>query len=175
MAEGNSEGSVWVEHKKLEDFQGTLTEQLQSLLRAFGCDDNIPVHVYTFKNEGKVDQYRVLVMIPRELTPFRSTPRGEGWSPLAAYQEALVEALAVIREEKEEELEGTSLLAIPHNSLSLELELDHSIIVKTRPHKAIKLLDRYKSLVGGFFHSHGIITKDRHAGLGNVEAPPKAE
>ena len=80
MAEGNSEGTVWAEHKRLEDFPGTLTEQLRALLRAFGCDDNIPVHIYTFKNKGAVAIYRVLIMIPRELTPFEPTPRGEGWS-----------------------------------------------------------------------------------------------
>ena len=98
MAELNSDGTVWAEHGNLEDYQGTLTEELRALLRAVGFDTHIPVHTYTYKNKGAVVKYRVLIMIPSELTPHQTRPQGEGWGESAAYHEALMEALATIRE-----------------------------------------------------------------------------
>ena len=94
---------------------------------------------------------------------------------MAAYHEALVEALATIREEKAEELEGTSFMAIPHNTLSLELEPDHSIMVKTRPKKAAELMDRYRKIVGSLFHSYKVLVADRRTKLGNTTIAPRAE
>ena len=52
MAEGNLEGTVWVEHERLGDYEGTLTEQLRELLGVFNCDINILVNTYTYKGEG---------------------------------------------------------------------------------------------------------------------------
>ena len=72
-----SEKSTWVQHDTLEDYHGTLTEQLRSLLRAFGFPLTVPVHTYTFKEGEELVKYRVLVKIPKEFTPCPFPPRGE--------------------------------------------------------------------------------------------------
>ena len=90
MAEGNSDGTVWVEHKTLDDYLGNLTEELRALLIVFRLDTHIPIHVYTYKKDEKVLKYRVLIILPDELNP-RSEERRVGkecasmcrsrWSP----------------------------------------------------------------------------------------------
>ena len=125
MAEGNSDGAVWAEHRTLEDYQGTLTDELRALLSGFGFGTHIPVHTYTYKSRGTVVKYRVLIILPEELTPYQTRPQGEGWGELAAYHEALMEALVTIREYKVNVLEGTSFMAIPHKTLPNERVPDH--------------------------------------------------
>ena len=79
------ESSIWPEHEWLDDYNGTLTNQLRSLLRAFGCDTNIPVNTYIYKFGEEVVKYRVLILIPQELTPHLTRPHGEGRSHTIAY------------------------------------------------------------------------------------------
>ena len=118
MAQGDTGSTIWSKHERLDEYDGTLTEQLRSLLRAFGCDINIPVYTYTYKDGEAVVKYRVLIRIPQELTPHLMRPYGEGRSHTAAYQEALVQAIATIHEYKSAYLVGTSFEAIPCDTMS---------------------------------------------------------
>ena len=98
MAEGNSDGTVWAAHRTLEDYHGSLTDELRALLSGFGHDTHIPVHTYTYKDKGTVVKYQVLIILLEALTPYQARPQGEGWGELAAYHEALMEALVTISE-----------------------------------------------------------------------------
>ena len=143
MAEGNSDGTVWAAHRTLEAYHGSLTDELRALLSGFGHDTHIPVHTYTYKDKGKVVKYRVLIILPEAMTPYQTRPQGEGWSELAAYHEALMEALVTIREYKAHLLEGTSFIALPHHTDPKDVVPDHTHIVTKKPESAIKLLNKY--------------------------------
>jgi hypothetical protein len=69
MASRIPECTVWSQRKTLEDYEGTLTEQLGSLLRAFGLGTDIPVKSYTYKDDETVVKYCVVIMLPDGLTP----------------------------------------------------------------------------------------------------------
>ena len=175
MAHGDPERTVWAEHERLDNYVGTLTEQLRGLLRSFDRDTNIPVHTYTYKDGEVVAKYRVLILIPRDLTPHLTMPRGEGRSQTAAYHEALVEAIATIREYKADQLSGTSFIAIPHDSLTSELPLDYPVLVKNKPGLASRLLDRYRKLVGALYTTHRVILEDKDEMLEELTDPHRAK
>jgi hypothetical protein len=61
--------TVWSQRKTLEDYEGTLTEQLGSLLQAFGLNTDIPVKTYSYKDDGATVKYRVVIMLPNGLVP----------------------------------------------------------------------------------------------------------
>jgi hypothetical protein len=61
--------TIWSQRKTLEDYEGTLTEQLGSLLRAFGLSTDIPVMTYIYKDDGTAVKYRVVIMLPDGLAP----------------------------------------------------------------------------------------------------------
>jgi hypothetical protein len=82
--------TVWSRRKTLDDYEGTLTEQLGSLLRAFGLRIDIPVKTYTYKDDGTVVKYRVVIMLPDGLTPSPVQPSSEGRGQMAAYHEVVV-------------------------------------------------------------------------------------
>jgi hypothetical protein len=48
----------------LEEYEGTLTKQLGSLLRAFGLSTDIPVRTYSYEDDGTTVKYRVVIMLP---------------------------------------------------------------------------------------------------------------
>jgi hypothetical protein len=70
--------TVWSQRKTLEDYEGTLTEQLGSLLRAFGLSTDIPVKTYTYKDDRTMVKYRVVIMLPDGLAPSPVQPSCEG-------------------------------------------------------------------------------------------------
>jgi hypothetical protein len=82
--------TVWSQRKTLEDYEGTLTEQLGSLLRAFGLSTDIPIKTYTYKDDGTAVKYHVMIMLPDGLAPSPVQPLGEGRGQMAAYHEAVV-------------------------------------------------------------------------------------
>jgi hypothetical protein len=100
--------TVWSQRKTLEDYEGTLTEQLGSLLRAFGLSTDIPVKTYTYKDDGTVVKYRVVIILPDGLAPSSVQPSGEGRGETAAYHKAVVRAIVTIREYRAVELAGTT-------------------------------------------------------------------
>jgi hypothetical protein len=153
--------TVWSQRKTLEDYEGTLTEQLGSLLRAFGLSTDIPVKAYTYKDDGTVVKYRVVIMLPDGLAPSPVQPSGEGGGETAAYHEAVVHATATIREYRAVELAGTTFTAIPHDSLMDEPGMDHDILVKKKPKLAARLLDRYRKMVGSLYNTHQVIVEDK--------------
>jgi hypothetical protein len=73
---------------------------------------------------------------------------------MAAYHEAVVWAIATIREHMADDLSGTTFTAIPHDSLMEEMAMDHDILVKKKPKMAAKLLDRYRKMVGSLYNTH---------------------
>jgi hypothetical protein len=70
--------TVWSQKKTLDDYEGTLTEKLGSLLRAFGLSTDIPVKTYTYKDDRTVVKYCVMIMLPGGLAPSPVQPSGEG-------------------------------------------------------------------------------------------------
>jgi hypothetical protein len=82
--------TVWSQRKTLEDYEGTLTEQLGSLLQAFGLNTNIPVKTYTYKDDRTAVKYRVVIMLPDGLAPSPVQPSREGRGETVAYHEAVV-------------------------------------------------------------------------------------
>ena len=166
-----SEKSTWAQHDTLDQFQGTFTEQLRSLLRVFGYPTDIPVKTYTFTEGEELVKYPVLVIIPREFTPCPFPPRGEGLSVTAAYNEAVLEAIATIRENRAVELEGTSFIALPHSTHSTEEMVDHSVLVKTKPRLATRLLDRYRQVVGSLYNTHCVMVEDKDVMIEDREDP----
>jgi hypothetical protein len=153
--------TVWSQRKTLEDYEGTLTEQLGSLLRAFGLSTDIPVKTYTYKDDGTVVKYRVVIMLPDGLAHSPVQPSGEGRGETAAYHEAVVRAIATIRECRAVELAGTTFTAIPHDSLMDEPGMDHDVLVKKKPKLAARLLDRYRKMVGSLYNTHQVIVEDK--------------
>jgi hypothetical protein len=145
----------------LEDYEGTLTEQLGSLLRAFGLDTNIPVKTYHYKDDGTTVKYRVVIMLPDGLIPSTVQPSGEGRGETVAYHEAVVRALATIRESRAVDLVGTTFAAIPHDTLGDELAMDHDALVKKKPKFTARLLDRYRKMVGSLYNTHQVITEEK--------------
>jgi hypothetical protein len=79
-------------------------ELLGSLLRAFGISTDIPVKTYTYKDDGTVVKYRVVIMLPDGLAPSPVQPSGEGRGQMVAYHEAVVWAIATIREYRADDL-----------------------------------------------------------------------
>jgi hypothetical protein len=73
---------------------------------------------------------------------------------MAAYHEAVVRAIATIREYRANDLAGTTFTAIPHDSLMEEKAMDHDILVKKKPKMAARLLDRYRKMVGSLYNTH---------------------
>jgi hypothetical protein len=69
MASRTPERTIWSQRKTLEDYEGTLTEQLGSLLWAFGLNTDIPVKTYSYKDDGTTVKYRVVIMLPDGLVP----------------------------------------------------------------------------------------------------------
>jgi hypothetical protein len=153
--------TVWSQKKTLDDYEGTLTEQLGSLLRAFGLSTNIPVKTYTYKDDGTVVKYRVVIMLPDGLAPSPVQPSGEGRGQMSAYHEAVVQAITTIREYRAVELAGTTFTAIPHDSLMDELGMDHDILMKKKPKLAARLLDRYRKMVGSLYNTHQVLVEDK--------------
>jgi hypothetical protein len=153
--------TVWSQRKTLEDYEGTLTEQLGSLLRAFGLSTDIPVKTYTYKDDGTAVKYRVVIMLPDGLAASPVQPSGEGRGQTAAYHEAVVRAIATIREYRAVELVGTTFTAIPHDSLMDEPGMDHDVLVKKKPKLAARLLDRYRKMVGSLYNTHQVIVEDK--------------
>jgi hypothetical protein len=153
--------TVWSQRKTLEDYEGTLIEQLGSLLWAFGLSTNIPVKTYTYKDDGTAVKYRVMIMLPDGLAPSPFQPSGEGRGETTAYHEAVVRAIATIREYRAVELAGTTFTAIPHDSLMDEPGMDHDVLVKKKPKLAARLLDRYRKMVGSLYNTHQVIVEDK--------------
>jgi hypothetical protein len=153
--------TVWSQRKTLDDYEGTLTEQLGSLLQAFGLSTDIPVKTYTYKDDETVVKYRVVIMLPDGLAPSPVQPSGEGRGQMAAYHEAVVRAIAIIREYRVVELAGTTFTAIPHDSLMDEPGMDHDILVKKKPKLAARLLDRYRKMVGTLYNTHQVLVEDK--------------
>jgi hypothetical protein len=138
-----------------------LIEQLGSLLWAFGLSTNIPVKTYTYKDDGTAVKYRVMIMLPDGLAPSPFQPSGEGRGETTAYHEAVVRAIATIREYRAVELAGTTFTAIPHDSLMDEPGMDHDVLVKKKPKLAARLLDRYRKMVGSLYNTHQVIVEDK--------------
>jgi hypothetical protein len=130
-----------------------LTEQLGSLLRAFGLSTDIPVKTYTYKDDRIAVKYRVMIMLPNGLAPSPVQPSGEGRGETVAYHEAVVRAIVTIREYRAVELAGTTFTAIPHDSLMDELGIDHDVLVKKKPKLAVRLLDRYRKMVRSLYNT----------------------
>jgi hypothetical protein len=80
---------------------------------------------------------------------------------MAAYHEAVVRAIATIREYRAVELAGTTFTAIPHDSLMDEPGMDHDILVKKKPKMATRLLDRYRKMVGSLYNTHQVLVEDK--------------
>jgi hypothetical protein len=159
MASRIPEHVVWSQRKTLEDYEGTLTEQLGSLLRAFGLSTDIPVKTYTYKDDGTVVKYCVVIMLPEGLAPSPVQPFGEGRGHMSAYHEAVVRAIATIREYRADDLSGTIFTAIPHDSLMEEMALDHTTLVKKKPKMAARLLDRHRKMVGSLYNTHQVLVE----------------
>jgi hypothetical protein len=153
--------TVWSQRKTPEEYEGTLTEQLGSLLRAFRLSTDIPVKTFTYKDDGTVVKYRVVTMLPDGLAPSPVQPSGEGRGETAAYHEAVVRAIATIRESRAVELAGTTFTAIPHDSLMDEPGMDHDVLVKKKPKLAARLLDRYRKMVGSLYNTHQVIVENK--------------
>jgi hypothetical protein len=90
MALRTPERTIWSQRKTLEDYERTLTEQLGSLLWAFGLNTDIPVKTSSYKDDGTTVKYRVVIMLPDGLVPSIVQPSGEGRGETAAYHEAVV-------------------------------------------------------------------------------------
>jgi len=133
MAFNNQDRTYWRQAETVSDFQGIMTEELRSLLRAFGENEDIPVKTFTDREGSRVLKYRVVIMLPDGLAPNPTQPSGESISKLAAYHEALVQALTIIREFKAADLYGTSFMAIPHDGRMSEMPTDHQTLVKNKP------------------------------------------
>jgi hypothetical protein len=73
---------------------------------------------------------------------------------MAAYHEAVVRAIATIREYRAADLSSTSFTAITHDSLIEEMAFDHTTLVKKKPKMAARLLDRYRKMVGSLYNTH---------------------
>jgi hypothetical protein len=69
-------------------------------------------------------------MLPDGLVPSTVQPSGESRGETAAYHQAVVRALATIRECRAVELVATSFAAIPHDALMDEPVMDHDVLVK---------------------------------------------
>jgi hypothetical protein len=80
---------------------------------------------------------------------------------MAAYHEAVVRAIATIREYRAVELAGTTFTAIPHDSLMDEPGMDHDILMKKKPKLAARLLDRYRKMVGSLHNTHQVLVEDK--------------
>jgi hypothetical protein len=80
---------------------------------------------------------------------------------MAAYHEAVVWAIATIREYRAVDLAGTTFTAIPHDSLMDEPGMDHDILVKKKPKMAARLLDRYRKMVGSLYNTHEVLVEDK--------------
>jgi hypothetical protein len=145
-----------------------LTEQLGSLLRAFGLNTDIPIKTYSYKDDGTIVKYRVVIMLPDGLAPSLVQPSGEGRGQTTAYHEAVVQAIATIREYRAVELVGTTFAAIPHDSLMDEPGMDHDVLVKKKPKFAARLLDRYRKMVGSLYNTHQVIVEDKTEMLEDV-------
>jgi hypothetical protein len=152
---------VWSQRKTLEDYEGTLIVQLVSLLRAFGLITDIPVKTYTYKDDGTMVKYYVVIMLPDGLAPSPVQPSREGRGQMVAYHEAVVWAIATIREYRAADLSGTSFVAIPHDSLMEEMALDHTTLVKKKPKMAARLLDRYRKMAGSLYNTHQVLVEDK--------------
>jgi hypothetical protein len=88
-------------------------------------------------------------------------PSREGRGETAAYHEAVVRAIATIREYRAVELVGTTFAAIPHDALMDEPVIDHDVLVKKKPKFAARLLDRYRKMVGSLYNTHQVIVEDK--------------
>jgi hypothetical protein len=51
---------------------------------------DIPVKTYTYKDDGTVVKYRVVIRLPDGLAPSLVQPSSEGRGQMAAYHEAVV-------------------------------------------------------------------------------------
>jgi hypothetical protein len=80
---------------------------------------------------------------------------------MAAYHEAVVQAIATIREYKAADLSSISFTAIPHDSLMKEMALDHTTLVKKKPKMAARLMDRYRKMVGSLYNTHQVLVEDK--------------
>ena len=109
----------------LESYQGTSTYQCRQLLVAFWCSVDIPVKTFTYHDGELVMKYRVSVKLPHQLGLPLVMPFGEGRSHIAAFHIVVGEAISLTREHKATSLEGTSYMAIPHDSVESEEVLDH--------------------------------------------------
>jgi hypothetical protein len=78
---------------------------------------------------------------------------------MVAYHEAIVRAIATIREYRAVELAGTTFTAIPHDSLMDELGMDLDILVKKKPKLMARLLNRY--MVGSLYNTHQVLVEDK--------------
>jgi hypothetical protein len=87
---------------------------------------------------------------------------------MASYHEAVVRAIATIREYEAADLSGTIFTAIPHDSLLEEMALDHTTLVKKKPKMAARLLDRYRKMVGSLYNTHQVLVKDKAEMLENL-------
>jgi hypothetical protein len=161
MASRTPVRTVWSQRGTLEDYEGTLTEQLGSLLRAFGLNTDIPVKTYYYKDDGTTVKYRMVIMLPDGLVPSSVQPSGEGRGETAAYHEAVVQALATIREYRAVDLVGTTFAAIPHDTLGDEPAMDHDVLVKKKPKFTARLLDRYRKMVGSLYNTHQVIIEEK--------------
>jgi hypothetical protein len=138
-----------------------LTEQLGSLLQAFGLSTDIPIKTYTYKDDGIVVKYRVVIILPDGLAPSPVQPLGEGRGQMAAYHEVVVRVIATIREYRAVDLAGTTFTAIPHDSLMDDSEMDHDVLVKKKSKLAARLLDRYRKMVGSLYNTHQVLVEDK--------------
>jgi hypothetical protein len=77
MASRTPARTVWSQRGTLEDYEGTLTEQLGALLRAFGLNTDIPVKTYYYKDDGTTVKYRVVIMLPDGLYLVQSSLLGK--------------------------------------------------------------------------------------------------
>jgi hypothetical protein len=131
------------------------------LLRAFGLNTDIPVKTYYYKDDGTTVKYCVVIMLPDGLVPSIVQPSGEGRGETAAYHEAVVRALATIREYRAVDLVGTTFAAIPHDTLGDEPAMDHDVLVKKKPKFIARLLDRYRKMVGSLYNTHQVIVEEK--------------
>ena len=148
------------EHKHLDDFKGTLTTLLQSLLFSLDCDPNIPVGVYTFYDGSWFAKYRVVLRLPRQLGYETVMPAGEARTETAAYRMAVIKAISTIRKDKAPELLGTDYTYVPHDLMDQEPRVDFQTFVSTQPEKAAIQLERYRKLLRAFFTTHQVMSQE---------------
>ena len=84
-------------------------------------------------------------------------PFGEGRSHITAFNIAVGDAISLIRGHKASDLEGTSYMAIPHDSAESKEVLDHTEMIQENPALVARYMDRYNNLVHTYYNTQQLI------------------